>query len=105
MTATAQWQTALDRANVVRADNAAFKKRLAAMPYWDARRAAADAIGDPMGGVGVMTIRAVVKAIPRFGETKVTATLLSAGIYNSDRRVSDLTRRQRAALVGKLLER
>jgi len=44
----------------------------------------------------------MMRAVPRLGPTKVTKCLLAAGVYNQDKRLRELTARQRDAVVIQL---
>jgi hypothetical protein len=101
VTATIQWQAALDRANAVRIENSEFKKSLACLSYTEARVRVADAISD--GIVESSPVNSLLLAIPRMGARKTRKLLLKAGVFNERRKVRDLTRRQRDLIVRELL--
>jgi hypothetical protein len=52
--------------------------------------------------LGSARIGHLLRAVPRLGEHKVTRCLLAAGVRTFDRKLRDLTARQRGALVIQL---
>lgn len=52
--------------------------------------------------IGSGRVGHLMRAVPRLGHTKVTKCLLAAGVYNQDRKLRELTPRQRGAVVIQL---
>lgn len=96
-----QQMAALALANAVRTANANTLKGIGAMPYLDGIDAVIGLLrdADEKGPLGVLTIRRLLMSPAKFGEGKVTDLLRAAGIGTGDRRLRQLTRRQRDALV------
>lgn len=101
---TQQRHDALQRANRVRVLCGQFTTRLSAMPQDDAINEAIDLLDDIDMLEAAMPVRRLLYAIPRVGMNKGMIVLRRAGIMNADRRVRDLTLRQRRALAD-VLER
>ena len=96
-----QRMAALALANAVRTSNANTLKRIASMPYLDGIDAVIELLrdADEKGPFGVLTIRRLLLAPAKFGEGKVNDLLRAAGIGTGDRRLRQLTRRQREKLA------
>lgn len=107
MTASEKQRTeALALANHVRKVNSLLKKDIAALPERDGRRMVADLLSSPVEGAhGQLRISQLIKSIDRTGDRALFDTLRYAGIYNSDKRLRDLTARQRNALVEVLRDK
>lgn len=92
----AQRDRAISKANEVRAGIADVKRRLAA-----GELTLRDALADPRAGAA--PVRALLLAQPRWGEQRCTRLALALArrhvLTTLDRRVRDLTARQRTALV------
>lgn len=104
MTALPQHMQALADANVKRKAVAGFKNRVRALPARDAAELVADAIEcdyqDPF--IGCIRTRALLLAIHRMGDMKASKCLTLAGVAHHDKRLRDLTPRQRKAVALQL---
>lgn len=109
MTATArleQQRSAIVRANQVRSRNMRTQRDIKALRPGDGRVAVADLLvgyrdGDP---IGALSIRRLVLAIRAFGESKFQRLAMHAGIHTGDRKVRELSDRQRLAVADALRE-
>lgn len=94
-----QRQEALALANAQRAAQAAFRREVAAMSRLEGMGVVAAALEDPDEAVGAMRL-GVVLAAPRGCSSGTAKRLLRhAGVGSSDRRVRELTERQRKVLA------
>lgn len=101
-TPTAQQMQALERGNAVRLEIASRRQQLRSLPELDARRYAADMIDNPDDIASRMKASVLVKEIRHFGDQKVARILRLAGIHAVERRLSDLTDRQRHIIAEAL---
>jgi uncharacterized protein YgbK (DUF1537 family) len=97
---------ALALANDVRTHIADFKHEIAALPQHEAVVRVIDAIENRHGEklLGAARVRYLLIGIARIGDEKARKILMIAEIYNQDKRLRDLTARQRTLLVS-VLER
>jgi ATP-dependent protease Clp ATPase subunit len=99
-----QAMEALQRANDVRLRVAAFKREIAGLERWEAIVKVIDAIdaryNDPL--LGAARVRHLLVGIAGIGDHKARKILTAAQVYNHDKRLRDLTLRQRKLLVGVL---
>lgn len=95
-----QRTTALALANVVRTANAKTLKEIRRAPYTDGMTHVMDILsGDVTGPVGQIKVGRLLLCPRGLGETKAQKLLRAAGIYNGDRRLRQLTPRQRSELT------
>jgi hypothetical protein len=96
---------ALQHANDVRSCVAGFKRETASLPREEAVVAVIDAIehrhADPL--LGAARVRHLLMSIDHIGETKARKLIHVAQVYSGDKRLRDLTARQRGLLVQVLL--
>lgn len=101
MTVVPQHMAALASANEKRTGMAAFKRSVRCL----STRAAAERVAQTLEQdwddriLGSMRARHALMCIPRLGQTKMTTCLVSSGVRNFDRRLRDLTPRQRTAVA------
>lgn len=95
-----QRTAALALANQVRVANARTLKEIRRAPYVDGMVHVMDILsGDVTGPVGQIRIGRLLLCPRGLGEGKAQKLLRAAGIYNGDRRLRQLTPRQRNELV------
>lgn len=92
-------------ANTVRRGKAQIKSDLAELPRMDALELAARMCENPEGVAGALKVRELIYAIPRHRAVALQKACRAAGIVNADRKLRELTFRQRHALAGVLRER
>lgn len=102
MTPAEQRTAALQRANDVRTANAETMRSIRSQPYLSALRAVADMIEANRPPAAAMPIWRVLRAVPKVGDVRVRRWIASAGIWSGDRRLDQLTDRQREHLVKQL---
>lgn len=106
MTATTQPQhlIALARAQEKRLGVAAFKRSLHGLSQLDAVERVINAIEEHHDDhiLGSVRVRHLLLAIPHVGDTKVAKLTKVAQVYNADKRLRDLTIRQRSLLAALL---
>lgn len=109
MTATAntcrrsQQQAALQLANEVRVANSHTVRAIKAQPYRDGLRQVADILrAGSDDATGRLPIVRLLSAPRHIGQVRVAALLRSAGILSGDRRLRELTRRQRLLLADQI---
>lgn len=97
---------ALKLANDVRIHISAFKHEIATLPQHEAVVRIIDAIEERHAEklLGAARVRYLLTAIDRIGDEKARKILMVAEVYNHDKRLRDLTARQRKLLVS-VLER
>jgi hypothetical protein len=102
-----QHMDALAFANEVRLAQADFKRQFKGMAYVDAAPIMADAIlhAADDSPVGKMRVRVLLVTLPRVGDAMVRRMEVDAGVRNSDRRLRELTPRQRQALADVIRNR
>lgn len=94
---------ALTRANDVRRNTAELKNQIRALSPRAGAELAADIIeNDEDELCGAIRILALLLCVRRLGEHKVMKCLITAGIVNADRRLRDLTPRQRKAVAAQV---
>jgi hypothetical protein len=100
-----QHMQALEHANDVRLRVAAFKRDTAKLPHHQAVLAVLAVLEhrheDPL--LGGARVRHLLMSIPRVGDTKARKLIHVAQIYNGEKRLRDMTSRQRT-LLAQLLE-
>lgn len=101
MTAAEKQRTeALAFANHVRIAAARLKEDIAARSEADGRIMVADLLSGPVTGpAGHLKINRLLLSIDRVGDQQLRMILRYAGVYNPEKRVRDLTDRQRATLA------
>ena len=105
-TAEQQRADALELANHVRISNARFKETIAALPEPQGRHRVADLLDGPTDGAhGQLKINQLLKAIDRVGDRGLFEMLRHAGVLNPEKRLRELTPRQRKALVDVLRDK
>jgi hypothetical protein len=99
-----QARDALQVANDIRLGVAAFKRETRALPQHEAVLAVIDALqrryDDPL--LGSARIRHLLRSVAFVGEVKARKLIQAAEVYNGDKRLRDLTARQRGLLVDLL---
>lgn len=93
---------ALQKANDVRSSNACVKQRIKAMTRDDALRAAIEILLDPTQGTGAIPLNGLLRCIHTIGDSKIDKLCKKEKIGMADRRIRDLTLRQRTALAETL---
>lgn len=94
---------ALRLANDTRTSQHAFRREMAAVSYAEGcQRVARLLVGDDDmdDAIGRMRVGRFLNTIRRFGPLNIERSLNAAGIVSEERRVRDLTNRQRVALAG-----
>ena len=99
---TAQRDAALHLANTVRLANKERRCWMRSLPEARARAELVELLERPDDIIGADRIGRLLLSVPRFGQAKTIATLRYAGIVSADRRIRDLTLRQRARVVDVL---
>jgi hypothetical protein len=103
MTALSQPIQALNHANEVRKGIADIKWKVRSLPSHTSAEYTADIIDGKLDDIsGSLRIRPLVSCVRRLGDVKVTRCLVNAGIVNTDRRLRELTPRQRKAVAVQL---
>lgn len=109
MTIRAQHLDALDRANTIRFAKAEIKRELRALPPAEAMMFASDVVagyatiaGFPPEALGAFRLGELLSAIPRCGPQKQRAIAHRARLVSIDRRIRDLTERERMAVAAVL---
>jgi hypothetical protein len=97
---TRQRQGALHAANARRMAISEYKKHIATYPIDEGRVIVADFLveSDTWGELGGIRVGQLLMAISKIGHEKARWYVKAAGIWSGDRRVMDLTERQRYAL-------
>lgn len=97
---------ALALANEVRLANAETCRRIAAMPYEQARHEVASILLDPDGRQARLRVVWLLRAVPRVGLLTARRMLAEADLEGREsRQLRDLTARQREVLAAVLLGR
>lgn len=94
-----QQEEALARANTIRLAQAAFRREVAAMPRLEGMGVVAAALEDPDETTGAMRLGFVLAAPRRCSLGTAERLLGGVGVGSSDRRVRELTERQRKVLA------
>jgi hypothetical protein len=99
-----QRMAALAIANVVRTTNSQTWHDIRARGREAGRERAAELLEDlePGEPLAAMPVRRLLLAIPRFGESRMRRCLANAGVHSGDRRVGQLSERQRQMLADML---
>lgn len=97
-----QHMRALDLANEVRIERAERKRQIAAMPRPEGMAAAAAIFDDPDEVTGSLKLLELLSSIDHFGLMKTREIAQHAGVVSVDRRVRDLTPRQRTLIAAVL---
>jgi hypothetical protein len=95
---------ALGSANNKRIGVAEFRREIRSLGPVEGAKLLAQAIEHDHDDyiIGSGRIGHLMRAVPRLGERKVTKCLLTAGVYNQERKLRELTARQRGAVVIQL---
>ena len=106
MSATAQQLSALERANHVRLLQIELKRQVRQAGVSGGRLLLATVLEDGPDARPelAMPVRRLLLLIPRMGEARVHRYLGKVGVYSGDRRVRDLSDRQRLLIAGLLRE-
>ena len=105
MTALPQHLQALQLAQQRRMGASEIRNQLRAMGRKRGAEAAwtlAGVITNPDENVGSAKVATMLKAIPGMGDTAARKCLTAAGVPNGEKRVRDLTDRQRNSIAGQL---
>lgn len=101
-----QRMASLDKANYVRTTNSQTWWSIRLLQREEGCECVADLLerfdedaGDPLGA---MPIRRLLLAVPRFGETKMRRYLAHAGVHSGDRKVGQLSDRQRRVIADQM---
>ena len=98
--ATAQQLDALAKANKLRSEMVGIRHTI--HDATDPRQLVATLLDDPDEATGALPIRRLLLSIPRFGESRLSDCLARAVISTGDRRVRDISQRQRH-LIARML--
>lgn len=101
----AQSLSALARANEIRCANAETKRMIRALASGDGRELVADILEDPglpSLPISSLPVGRLLATVNRLGSAKTLRLLRHANINSWDRKVRDLTVRQRADLARRL---
>lgn len=101
-TTTDQHMHALGIANEMRYAKADLRREIGALPYNDALRQVADLIEGEDAVIGAFRLAEALSACPKLGAISAGRFVRRIGAVTGDRRVRDLTPRQRASLVAAL---
>lgn len=101
---TLQRRNALERANETRLAQARIKLNIMSMSRLEGCRLVAAMLDDPTGFVPSMRVGHLLHAPSRVGGKSVRKWLGKAQVGSADRRVSELSARQRVVLAGLLRE-
>lgn len=100
-----QQQDALTLANHVRLQCSRIKTEIAGLSQRDGCLRVAAMLDSPVDGpAGALRVGALLESVHRLGLHKSARLLRDAGVFSPQRRVRDLTGRQRRALAGLLRE-
>lgn len=94
-----EWMARLNAANAIRLRCAAEKREIASMTRPDAMRRVADHLEHPEPYLYRLKAYSLVIAISRFGPRR-TRELLACAYASENRRIAELTDRQRTMLAG-----
>lgn len=98
----AQRLEALKTANEHRMAGAKVRADLKALSMRDGMLHVAGLLDDPSEGVGSMRVGHLLSGVRRFAQQKVTVLLRDAGVVSWDRRLRELSVRQRGVLAAEL---
>ncbi len=93
---------ALTKANEIRVANGILKREIKALPRYDAMHLVADLLEDNVAPANSLPAQRLIWSIPRIGDARLRGVFYKAQVFNVDRRVKDLTDRQRRALAFEL---
>jgi hypothetical protein len=101
MATTAQHMEALAHANEVRTGVAEFRREIAGLDRHDAILAVIDLIESRHDDrlLGAAKVRQILMAVTGFGEDKARRLMIAAQVYSGEKRLRDLTARQRGLLA------
>lgn len=99
-----QKRGALEKANATRIGNARFRDETRLLPAVEAARRIAEVLESPEGCVCAMPMGRLLMSIERVGHQRAQRWLTLAGVRSMDRRVDELTDRQRALIATILRE-
>lgn len=100
-----QWMQSKRRADAVRLENAQLKRKLAGTDRPEAMRELAGLFEDPPVAFQALPVGRALRFPKRVGPAMAVAAQDWAGIRSGDRRIRDLTERQRRALAAWLRHR
>jgi hypothetical protein len=95
-----QRMAALEKANTMRSRMLAVKVDLRSRSPLKARAHVAGLLRDCDPSIGPMKLRLLLGALPKVGQAKSQAILCAIDVRNGDRRVDELTDRQRLMLAS-----
>lgn len=98
----AQRDAAMALANQIRSAMKNIKGEIKPLSHRDGCARVAEFLIDPEEPAAAIRVRALLRAIRLMGNTKADNLLWQAGIANGDKRVRELTDRQRVALADHL---
>jgi hypothetical protein len=99
-----QHMDALKLANEMRLAQTAFKTYIRGMGWIEAREALANEILDPSPAVAAMYLHKLLDGLPRGGPWQTERVLEQVGLRNTNRRLRELTERQRNVLADAVRE-
>ncbi len=102
MTPTEQRLDALQHANHVRTANSRLRTDIRGRSQPDGMLYVADLLTNPVGAVQSMPVGRLLATIRHFGVVRATQVCTYAGVVSMDRRVGQLTERQRDMVAGVL---
>lgn len=105
MTGPEQRTAALALANQRRTAKVKIKANLAGMQRHDAVIAAAGLVEDATAAAGALSVAELVRSLPRHGDAAIRRACRHAGIISGDRKLRELTPRQRRELAFVLRSR
>lgn len=100
--ALTQPQVALRLANRKRSDVATFKRELESMPREQAAHHLAAMLDDPPASLEHAVLYRLLVSVPLIGHTKASKVLRDAGVHGSERRIRDMSLRQRTVIAERL---
>jgi hypothetical protein len=95
-----QRMVALEKANTARSAMLAVKVDLRSRSSLEARAHVAGLLRQNDSSIRPMKLRLLLGAVPRFGQAKIQVILRSVDVRSGDRRVDELTDRQRLKLAS-----
>lgn len=93
---------ALRLANEVRSSNSRLRKEIFALEHLEGLGRVADLLDDPAPPVASLSVGRLLRYARRIGDAKVRRLLAVARVSSEDRRVGELTGRQRDVLAALL---
>lgn len=103
---TEQRDQALALANQIRTDKAKLKARITSLGYATGAAMAAALVDDRHNDIaGAFSVREIIRCVPKLGDVAVHEAVKHCGIRTADRKLRDLTDRQRDELAHVLRNR